>query len=500
MKEFYLKREKMIRTYPVNHYENVNKRNKIIAISKAYRILAEDISCMQWIEFYKRGKFNKNLDIKELESPLSERYKQTCQYQVSGVLNSFLSNRQKEFVRIVYHSNLSEELKIKLFYINKYKKWFRKEVKMQGELIEEEIIKIARKIIKKVIKRHRLPGFKKCNLALDDKVAKISIKKDGANSFDYWIKLSTLVYGKPVYIPIKRNEYFESKEGILKKFCQINIDKDSGSIEICLIKDIPSKKADYIPLTPKIAIDTGLRNLFSLSDGSRYGVNFIDKIRHYDKIITKIMQQRQRQGLNPKSRKYKNAVKKLRRYLKNEIHRILNSIIERYKPGEIVIEKLNFRNPDLSKRMNRLLSISGKSIIKEYFSSIEETYGIIVTEINPAYTSQTCSKCGYVDRNNRKSQSVFICEYCNKKIHSDVNASRNHLLRSSQKKLSNIYISRNNILRELVIQFLERNPCVHSYANHLLVSNSYFTRFKDELRDKGKVFLQMDYIFLYILI
>ncbi len=256
-----------------------------------------------------------------------------------------------------------------------------------------------------------------------------------------------------------------------------------------MIRTYPSKKADYIPLTPKIAIDTGLRNLFSLSDGSRYGVNFIDKIRHYDKIITKIMQQRQRQGLNPKSRKYKNAVKKLRRYLKNEIHRILNSIIERYKPGEIVIEKLNFRNPDLSKRMNRLLSISGKSIIKEYFSSIEETYGIIVTEINPAYTSQTCSKCGYVDRNNRKSQSVFICEYCNKKIHSDVNASRNHLLRSSQKKLSNIYISRNNILRELVIQFLERNPCVHSYANHLLVSNSYFTRFKDELRDKGKVFL-----------
>ncbi len=79
---------------------------------------------------------------------------------------------------------------------------------MQGELIEEEIIKIACKIIKKVIKRHRLPGFKKCNLALDDKVAKISIKKDGANSFDYWIKLSTLVYGKPVYIPIKRPVYF----------------------------------------------------------------------------------------------------------------------------------------------------------------------------------------------------------------------------------------------------------------------------------------------------
>jgi len=479
----------MIRTYPVKHNENLNKRIKILELSKEYRVLAKDISSVQWIEFYKRGKFNKNLDIKELDSPLSERYKQTCQYQVVGVLKSFISNRQNEFVRIVYNSNLSEEVKIKLFYINKYSKWFCKEVKMKNELIEKEIVKLSRKIIKEVIKRHRLPELKHCNLALDDKVAKISVKGEGANSFDYWIKLSTLDYGHPIDIPIKTNEYFESKEGILKKFCQINIDRESGSIEICLIKDIPSKKESYIPLTPKIAIDLGLRNLFSLSDGSLYGVNFIDKIRHYDKIITEIMQQRQRQGLNPKSKKYKKAVKKFRKYLKNEIHRLLNSIIERYKPGEIVIERLNFRNPDLSKRMNRLLSVFGKSIIKNYFSSIEELYGIRIKEINPAYTSQTCSTCGYIDEHNRKCQSVFICEYCRKKIHADVNASRNHFLRSSQKKLSDIYSSRETILRELVIQFLERHPGVHSYAHHLLVSNSYFTRFKDELRDKWKVFL-----------
>jgi len=456
----------MIRTYPVKHYENVNKGKKILELTKEYRILAGDISRVQWKEFYKRGKFNKNLDIKELKSPLSERYKQTCQYQVVGVLKSFLSNRQKEFVRIVYHSNLSEEEKLKLFYINKYNKWFSKEVKMQGEFIEKEIIKLSRKIIKEVIKRHRLPGFKNCNLALDAKVAKITTKGDGARAFDYWIKLSTLDTGTPIHIPVNGNEYFKSKGGTLKKFCQINIDKDTGAIQICLIKDIPSEKADYIPLTPEIAIDLGLRTLFSLQDGSLYGVNFIDKIRHYDKIITEIMKNRQRQNLSPKSKKYKNIVKKLRRYLKQEIHRLLNSIIERYKPGEIVIEKLNFRNPDLSRRMNGLLSIFGKSIIKDYFSSLEEKYGIMVREINPAYTSQTCSRCGYIDKNNRKCQSIFICEYCKKKIHADVNASRNHLLRSSQKNLSNIYSSRDTILRELVIQFLERNPCVHSYASH----------------------------------
>jgi len=28
--------------------------------------------------------------------------------------------------------------------------------------------------------------------------------------------------------------------------------------------------------------------------------------------------------------------------------------------------------------------------------------------VNPAYTSQTCSNCGYVDKKNRKSQAAFI--------------------------------------------------------------------------------------------
>ncbi|MCS7277328.1 MAG: transposase [Aquificaceae bacterium] len=31
---------------------------------------------------------------------------------------------------------------------------------------------------------------------------------------------------------------------------------------------------------------------------------------------------------------------------------------------------------------------------------------------SPAYTSQTCSNCGYVDKENRKSRSEFECKLC----------------------------------------------------------------------------------------
>jgi hypothetical protein len=59
-----------------------------------------------------------------------------------------------------------------------------------------------------------------------------------------------------------------------------------------------------------------------------------------------------------------------------------------------VVERLNFQNApgrsfqDLSRRMNRLLSIFGKAIVTRKFADLHERYGIVINEQNPAYTSQ----------------------------------------------------------------------------------------------------------------
>jgi putative transposase len=55
--------------------------------------------------------------------------------------------------------------------------------------------------------------------------------------------------------------------------------------------------------------------------------------------------------------------------------------------------------------------------------------GIKVKVINPEYTSQRCSKCGYIDRANRpkeeKGQSYFKCVSCGFEVNADFNAARN---------------------------------------------------------------------------
>ncbi|OIF91117.1 hypothetical protein A7N06_19635 [Acinetobacter baumannii] len=61
---------------------------------------------------------------------------------------------------------------------------------------------------------------------------------------------------------------------------------------------------------------------------------------------------------------------------------------------------------------------------------ISEEYGIEVVYVNPAYSSQACSNCGYVDKDNRRTRSEFECKLCGKRLHADVNASRNLLSRA----------------------------------------------------------------------
>jgi transposase len=54
-----------------------------------------------------------------------------------------------------------------------------------------------------------------------------------------------------------------------------------------------------------------------------------------------------------------------------------------------------------------------------------EAYGIAVVKVDPRKTSQTCSRCGHVARNNRRSQRLFLCRECGYCCNADYNAAKN---------------------------------------------------------------------------
>ena len=505
----------MIRTYPLQHFANGRKQEQVLELLRAYRKTAGRVASLQWRAFYMEGRFDKNLGLKDLDSPLSERYKQVCQYQVVGILESWLGNRQNDFKRAVWGSTLPQEVKLQLFYINKYKLWYRKEVSIpkftpEGKRVEGEhvavdaaTLRLARNIFRGIARRHRKPRFSRINMALDEKVAVVSKatpqtgggEKSGgkagrAKEFDYWVKLSTLQKGKPIYIPLKTNPYFDSRGGELKHFCQINSD-GFGGIRLYLLKDLPQK--EYAPEVDTVGLDLGLKTLLATDRGDLLGRGLWDRLTFYDRALTGLARNRQKQELKVSSRRYARLRRKLKSYLKNEVNRVFNRLIELYHPAELVVEKLDFRSPELSKRMNRLLSNFGKGTVEAKLRSLAEEYGITVTYVNPAYTSQTCPNpgCGYVDRRNRKAQPEFECKYCGYTRNADVVGARNVRARSSDPKLANPYTRRKDTLHLLVGRFLrnlpepevERFSRPHSRAEGLLAGNPYQGVYREELKE-----------------
>jgi putative transposase len=108
--------------------------------------------------------------------------------------------------------------------------------------------------------------------------------------------------------------------------------------------------------------------------------------------------------------------------------------------------------PGLSRRLNRIITNCGRAVFKAKLADLNERFGIATAEINPAYTSQECEPCGFVDRGNRKSQ----CE-CRHTAHADVNAAKVVAKRRSL-GLDLRFTPRGQVLGVLRKRFAERHP------------------------------------------
>jgi putative transposase len=88
--------------------------------------------------------------------------------------------------------------------------------------------------------------------------------------------------------------------------------------------------------------------------------------------------------------------------------------------------KGNRENPGQGVRrkagLNRAIRQSGWGLLVR---RLKEKAPGRVEEIRPAFTSQRCSACGYVDRRSRESQARFACTACGFADNADVNAARN---------------------------------------------------------------------------
>ena len=66
----------------------------------------------------------------------------------------------------------------------------------------------------------------------------------------------------------------------------------------------------------------------------------------------------------------------------------------------------------------------------KFFELLEyklERNGGTLIKVDPKYTSQKCSECGHISKENRLKQAQFICTSCNFSVNADYNAAINIL-------------------------------------------------------------------------
>lgn len=95
------------------------------------------------------------------------------------------------------------------------------------------------------------------------------------------------------------------------------------------------------------------------------------------------------------------------------------------RPAHVVIEKLDFTAPGLSRGLNRVLARSGRKVVQGKLKDRRERFGVIFSKVNPADCTQTCSGRGFVAKASRRSQSKFSCCSCGHESNADGTAARN---------------------------------------------------------------------------
>ncbi len=182
-----------------------------------------------------------------------------------------------------------------------------------------------------------------------------------------------------------------------------------------------------------VGIDMGVNERITLSDSSTVEKRIVDRKR--ERRLQRAISRKQK-GSNSRRKAVAAFARAKRRNTirnRNACHRITTDLVRRF--GHIAIEGLQIRNMTAAggvykKGLNREVLGQTWGIIRQQLAYKAEWAGRQLVEVNPAYTSRTCSECGFVN-GKATEYRIFACSECGHVQDRDVNAARNILARGN---------------------------------------------------------------------
>ena len=175
-----------------------------------------------------------------------------------------------------------------------------------------------------------------------------------------------------------------------------------------------------------IGVDLGLNRPAVTSTRTFLGER---RWKEQERRIFRLRRKLQKKGTKSAKRHLKKLSGQLFRQRKDHDHVLSKRIVQHATPGStIVLENLTNIRERVTHRKGegqRRLHSWSFAQFQAFLFYKAEARGIQVVKIDPRHTSQTCSRCGHQARNNRRSQSLFLCRRCQYCLNADLNASYN---------------------------------------------------------------------------
>ncbi|WP_276257901.1 RNA-guided endonuclease InsQ/TnpB family protein [Haloglomus litoreum] len=201
-------------------------------------------------------------------------------------------------------------------------------------------------------------------------------------------------------------------------------DEDAFYLHIVIKKEVEARNGDRV-----LGVDLNLKNVAVTSTGSFYdGGELLWGQNHYFRVRRSL----QHKGTRSAKQVLRRLSGRETRFVLNRLHTISRRIVEEADAHDcsyIAVEELTHIRERMDNRddqVKRQLHNWAFRELQEMLAYKAAEYGIRVEEIPPAYTSQSCSKCGHQSNTNRNSETGwFECTECGYEADGDYNAAKN---------------------------------------------------------------------------
>lgn len=243
----------------------------------------------------------------------------------------------------------------------------------------------------------------------------------------YWVKWETFtcslatVEGRvqlSFTVPAHAHKYVGGK------VCSADLCYRKGKFTLHVVVSIPDPLVT--PSDEVIGVDLGLTHPAVTSNRHFLGER---RWKEQERRIFRLRRKLQAKGTKSAKRHLRKLSGKLFRQRKDHDHVLSKRIVQNAPPGStLVLENLTHIRSRARMRKGegqRRLHSWSFAQFHSFLSYKAQEKGIDVVKVDPRHTSQTCSRCGHQARNNRRSQSLFLCRMCGFSLNADLNASRN---------------------------------------------------------------------------